>query len=161
MPKTIIITGSVATGKTTLARRISEELNYDYLDIKQIIIQHGLCEAEDKDRDCIVVDEKKLSKILEKNIKESKKDLVLDSHMAHYLSPKLIDLCIITKCNLKVLEQRLKDRKYKKSKIQENMQAEIFDICLLEAKELKHNILIIDTTDRITQKEMTKIKLML
>ena len=37
-------------------------------------------------------------------------------------------------------------KKFNKNKIQENVQAEIFDICLNEAKEKKHKVILINTT---------------
>jgi adenylate kinase len=72
------------------------------------------------------------------------------------LPKKYVDLCIVTKCGLKTLEKRLKKRGYKKQKIRENLDCEIFDICLNEAKEKGHNIKIIDTTAGI---DIAKIKI--
>ena len=43
------------------------------------------------------------------------------------------------------LKKRLERRKYNKLKIQENLECEIFDVCLNEARELKHKIKIIYT----------------
>ena len=62
---------------------------------------------------------------------------------------KYVDLCIVTKCNLKELERRLKKRKYNKEKIKENLDAEIFDVCLNEAKESKYDIIAVDITKGI------------
>ena len=55
----------------------------------------------------------------------------------------------MTKCDLKELERRLKNKKYSKNKVRENLDAEIFDICLNEAKENKHKIIVVDTTKGI------------
>ena len=60
-----------------------------------------------------------------------------------------MDVCIVTKCDLKELENRLRNKKYSKSKIRENMDAEIFDICLSEAKERGHKVLVVDMTKGI------------
>lgn len=145
----IIVSGTPCTGKTTLAKKLSEKLKYKYVDVKRIIRTNNLDKKIDKKRSCMIVDEKRLSTILIKLIKESEKNLVIDSHLSHFIPKKNIDLCIITKCNLKTLEQRLKKRRYKKDKIRENLDSEIFDVCLNEAKEQNHNLLIIDTTKHI------------
>ena len=58
-------------------------------------------------------------------------------------------MCIVTKCELRELKNRLKNKKYPKEKIRENMDAEIFDVCLNDAKENKHKIITIDTTKDI------------
>jgi broad-specificity NMP kinase len=46
---------------------------------------------------------------------------------------------------LKKLKQRLKKRGYHKAKIEENLECEIFDVCLEEAKEAGHKVKIINT----------------
>ncbi len=149
--KTIIVTGSVATGKTTLAKTLSKKLNYNYVDLQGLIKKHKLFDSYDKKRKSKVVDIKKLNNFLIKQINESKKPgkyngIIIDSHLSHYLPDKYVDLCIVTKCSLKVLEKRLKNRNYSKEKIRENLDAEIFDICLEEARKNKHKIRVIDAT---------------
>ena len=79
-------------------------------------------------------------------ISKSKKLLVIDSHLSHYLPKKYVKLCVVTKCDLKVLKKRLEKRKYSKGKVRENLDAEIFDVCLNEAKELGHKVKVVDTT---------------
>ena len=96
------------------------------------------------EKNSIINSNKKIS-IKNKNNK-TKKGIIIDSHLSHYLPEKYADLCIIAKCNLKVLENRLKKKGYSKSKVRENLDAEIFDVCLNEAKENKHKIIVIDTT---------------
>ncbi len=143
----IIITGTPGTGKTCLGKKLATFLNYEYIDVNDIIFKNKLNENYDKKRDTFIVDEKKLVKILNKIIK-AKKNLIIESHMAHHLNPKHVNLCIVTKCNLKVLRNRLKNKGYSKSKVRENLDAEIFDICLNEAYEKGHNLLIIDTSKK-------------
>lgn len=154
----IIVSGTPGTGKTFVARKLAKKFKFKYVDVKRIIPRHGLKDSYDKKRKSWVVDEKKLAKVLEKMIKESKDSLVIDSHLSHFISPKSVDLCVITKCNLKVLERRLKKKGYSKDKIRENMDSEIFDICLNEAKEIGHKIQVIDTTESLN---LAKIKLSL
>ena len=152
----IAISGTPGTGKTTLAKKLAKSLNYKYLDVNKLIKSNKLAESYDKKRKCIIIDIKKLNKILIKEIKKNP-NLIIDSHLSHYLPKKYLDLCIITKCSLKILEKRLKKKKYSKQKTRENLDCEIFDICLNEAKELKHRILIIDTTKRPNLNKIIKI----
>lgn len=130
-----------------MAKKIAKKLNYDYIDVNKLIKKNKLFESFDKKRDCYVINTKKLNSFLKDLIKKSKKSLVIDSHLSHYLPKEYVNLCIVTKCDIKVLKKRLQKRKYSKEKIKENIQAEIFDVCLNEAKEKKHKILIIDTTN--------------
>jgi len=171
--KVIIISGTPGTGKTTLAKKLAKKLDFEYIDINKIIKKYGLSGGYDKKRKCEVVDIKKLNKRLIKTINQYKKlslkkksinkeslrkiknkikGLIIDSHLSHYLPPRYIDLCVITKCNLRILQKRLKKKHYSKEKIRENLDCEIFDICLNEAKENKHEMIIIDTTKGINMK---------
>lgn len=141
----IAVTGTPGTGKTEVAKRIAKKLRLKYLDVNKIIDENKLADGYDKKRKCKIVDIKKLNKILIKAIKDSK-NLVIDSHLSHFLPNKYIDLCVVTKCELKLLKKRLEKRGYSKGKIRENMDAEILDICLVEALERGHRIRIVDTT---------------
>ncbi len=150
--KTIIVTGTPGTGKTTIAKKLAKKLGYYYLDVHRRISGHGLSEGYDKKRRTKIVDIKKLNKFLISKIKTIKKSnkntkgIIIDSHLSHYLPRKYVDFCIVTKCDIKELNKRLKKRKYPKNKIQENIQAEIFNICHNEALERKHKMIVVDTT---------------
>ena len=150
--KTIIITGTPGTGKTSIAKKLCNKFNYKYIDVNNIIKKYKISKGYDKKCKTKIVDIQKLNKALISEIKKIKKNItkkvngvIIDSHLSHYLPYKYADLCIVTKCNLKALKIRLKKRGYSKNKIRENLDAEIFDICYMEALENGHNILVMNT----------------
>ena len=149
--KAIIVTGTPGTGKTTFSKKLARKLNLLYFDVNGFILRHKLYEGYDRERRTRVVDISKLSRKLVSIIGGFKKSnkkyggIVIDSHLSHYIPKKYVDLCIVTKCGIAQLSKRLKKKRYHKSKVQENIQAEIFDVCLNEAKERKHKILVVDT----------------
>ena len=61
--------------------------------------------------------------------------------MSHFLSPELASVCIITKCDLKVLDKRLKKRKYTNAKIKKNELTKLQEKC--EAANIKADIFVI------------------
>ncbi len=157
----IAISGTPGTGKTTLARALRDKLGYSLLQVKSLITKEKLYDSYDKENRCYTVDTKKLNSQIMKRIKEKKmqkKDLIVDSHLSHYLPASAVDMCIITKCELKELSNRLKKRRYNKNKIRENLDAEIFDVCHTEAQEQGHRILVIDITKGINTKTLSRIK---
>ncbi len=143
--KAIVVSGTPGTGKTKTAKALARKKNYSYVDVNKLVRELKLYDSYDRKRKAYVVDTKKLNKFLIRLIGESKKKLVIDSHLSHYLPKKYLELCIITKCNLKKLKNRLEKRGYSKSKVRENLDSEIFDVCLNEAKEMGHKIKIIKT----------------
>jgi len=154
--KAILVTGTPGTGKTTVAKKLSTEFDYQYVDVKAVIKEHHLDEKFDNKRKCHIIDEQKLAQVLVKSIETSQKKLVIDSHLCQYIPKKYVELCIVTKCELKELKNRLEKRKYATAKVKENMDCEIFDICLTEAKEAGHKVFIVDTTTGFDIKKIKK-----
>ncbi|MBI5393159.1 AAA family ATPase [Candidatus Woesearchaeota archaeon] len=160
--KVIIITGTPCTGKSTLAKELSKYLPAKLLDVNQVINKHKMKESYDKLRDTYIIDTKKLNKVLIGYITQEKKAkthyLIIESHLSHYLPSKYVSLCIITACDLKILQSRLKKRNYNQAKVRENLDAEIFEIIHHEAKQSHRKISRIDTTKGITLNSLNKIK---
>ena len=170
--KTICVTGAPGTGKTYLSKLLAKNLNFHYIDVNDFISKNSLSEGYDSKRKSKIVDVKRpnsalvrfilalsgLNKKMSGNPKigELPKGLIIDSHLSHYLPRKYVNLCIVTKCDIKELNKRLIKREYTKKKIEENIQAEIFDVCLEEAKKMKHKILIVDTTKGFNIKDIAK-----
>lgn len=140
--KVVVVTGTPGTGKTTVAKQMAKKNKFLYVDGKRLIENFRLHESYDKKRKTFIVDENKFVRLLANVIKTAKKQkirgLVIDSHLAHYLPRKYVDLVIVTKTDIKKLKKRLQKRGYSKLKIKENLEAEIFETCYLEAMELKH-----------------------
>lgn len=135
----VIVSGTPGTGKTTFAKKYAKEHRFKYLDVNKLIEEKNLIDGFDKERNSKIIDVKKLNKALTEEIKKQE-NLVIDSHLSHYIPKKYVDLCFITKCDLKELKKRLKKRRYSEKKIRENMDSEIFDICRQEAIEAGHKV---------------------
>ena len=155
--KVIAITGSVASGKTTVAKALAKSLKFKYIDVNKIIKKNKLRECYDKKKKCHVVDIKKLVKVLVEYIKKTEKNLVIDSHFSHYLPKKVLDYCIVTKCGLSDLKSRLLKRKYSDEKVKENMDVEIFDTVFMEASEKGHNVIGVDTSKLVNIREIIEL----
>ena len=150
MKKIIAVSGTPGTGKTRISKLIANRLSFKYIGVNRLIRENKIAENYDRKRKTYVVDVKKLNKFLINLIKKSKVNLILDSHLSHYLPKKYVTLCIIAKCSLKILKKRLIKRGYNELKINDNMDSEIFNICLNEAVESGHNVLAMDTTHGVS-----------
>ena len=147
--KIILVSGTTGTGKTTIAKKLAKKHDYNYIDLNKMLIKKKLYSGYDKKLKTHVVDQRKSNKLMIALIKEAKnsgeKGLVIDSHLSHLLPARYADLCIITKTGLKKLKGRLKKRKYPEEKAKENLEAEILDVCLVEALETGHKVKVIYT----------------
>lgn len=140
----ICITGTPGCGKTTLSKRLAKDLDFSYIDVKKIIKENNLIDHVDKERDCNVIDTEELCEILMK----LKGDLIIDSHFSQDLPSEFVDLIVVVKCDLKELKTRLENRGYSESKIRENLDSEIFDICMNECLEFGHKNIFLFNSER-------------
>jgi broad-specificity NMP kinase len=143
--KVIVISGTPGTGKSMLAKILCEKYGC------RLTKFHQECKLISNDYDnkmkSYVVDLKKFTEYVKKELKENDKRLIIDSHIAHLLPKELVKAVIVLTCqNYKVLRSRLKDKRYHKNKIEENVQAEIFQVCLLEAQNQHSKIIQYDTS---------------
>ena len=144
----IVITGTPGVGKTTLAKVLETKLKWKRLNLSYYYKK--LSTKYNRKKQCYDIDMKKFEKLI---VDKSKDNLIIDSHIAHLLPTKMVDLCIVLTCsNLKKLEKRLVDRKYSTKKVWENLDAEIFQVCLLESREMGHKVIIVDTSTKYVLK---------
>ena len=142
----IVITGSPGVGKSTLAKYLAKKLKLDRLDLHYYYKR--VSTGYNRSKQSYDIDNDKFQNRAKEKLMLSKKGLIIDSHSSHLLPRKLVDICIALTCsNLKKLKTRLRKRNYSKKKIKENLDAEIFQICLMEAKEKRHTVLVFDVAE--------------
>ncbi len=141
----VAITGTPGTGKSSASKMLEEK--YRVLHINELIKEKGFFDGVDEQRDCLIADTEKITDYVHEKHKEmdEKEVLIIECHFSHLLNP---DITIVLKTDTSVLIKRLEKKGFGKAKIEENIEAEIMDVILLEAddicKGLKLNI--IDTT---------------
>lgn len=136
MKKAILITGTPGTGKTVISKLLHGE-GFPFVEVGRIVKDDGLYEYFDEVSDSYVVNDEllnsKLIELLEKNI--SSFPLVIDGHVVT-LQPEYVLHCIVLRCSIRHLRERLEERDYSESKIDENVEAEIMEVLLTEMLEL-------------------------
>jgi len=139
----ICVTGTPKTGKTTTARLLAEKLNYEFIDLNELAEKKNLYCGYDKKRRCKVVDIDKMFQEV-KRLGE-KRNLVLESHYSHEMP---CDVVIVLRANPAELRKRMQEHGWSDEKIEENIEAEIMEVCKSEALELGKKVIEIDTTKR-------------
>ena len=142
----IAFTGTPGAGKTTLAKKFAQKHGYRYIDVNIFAKEAEITDGYDKNMQCFIVDVERLQKVLQPELKGN---VVVDSHLSHYLPYENLDLVIVVECSdLKELEKRLKKRDYSEEKIRENLDCEIFKVCEIDAQEKGHIVKVVDTSKK-------------
>src|SRR3989338_8520696 len=132
-----------------LAIALAKKLQFERLDLHNYY--KSISSGYNSKKQAYDIDKNKFMALVKKKLSHTKKGLVIDSHISHLLPQKLVDVCIVLTCsNLKILQKRLQQRKYPKEKVRENLDTEIFQVCLTEAREQGHRIKVFDTTNSST-----------
>ncbi len=149
----IAITGTPGTGKSRLAKQLAKVLKFKRVDLHHYY--EKISTGYNRRKQSYDIDFKKFKQLAQDVAKSS--NIIIDSHISHLLPNSVVDLCIVLTCsNLKLLQNRLKRRGYSSKKVRENLDTEIFQICLQEAKERGHNVIILDSAKGINFKQLVK-----
>ncbi len=155
--KLIIVSGTPGVGKSTLTSVLVKRLGFTHIDWHKLMRKNKRINlGYNRSKKSYDLDMKELAKGIKRFVKESDKELfVFDSHVAHLLPKPMISLAIIITCSdLKKLKRRLQERGYSRGKVQDNMDAEIFETCLEEAQKKKLDIITFDSAKTLKQKDI-------
>ncbi|ETS76710.1 adenylate kinase HBR1 [Pestalotiopsis fici W106-1] len=129
----IVITGTPGVGKTTHCEVLAERSGLRHLSINQIVKDKEAHEGWDDEFQSWVVDEDKLLDAMEDDV--SKGGCILDWHACDLFPERWVDLVVVLRTDSTVLYDRLKSRNYPEAKLQENLDSEIMEVLLQEARD--------------------------
>ena len=155
----IAVTGTPGAGKSTFSKELSKKLGYTLIDINDFLDDDDklLVLEYDEERETKIVDEERVVKKVEDYLRnEGYEDVIIDSHLSHYMSDKFIDVCVVMVCDISILKERLIDRDYNELKIKENLDAEIFEEIKTECLERHKNVIAVDSTKGYNVAEIVK-----
>jgi adenylate kinase len=138
MKRVILITGTPCVGKTTTAKQLAAKLGAQYINLTDFAKTNNLTLGEDKERQTIIIDEEAMGQKIDETIETSKNaNIIIDGHYASAVTPtKHVSHVFVLRRNPKELKEFMEKCGYSGSKMLENLQAEILDICLGEAVEV-------------------------
>lgn len=129
----IVVTGSVGVGKTFFSKILAEKLGSELLHLNDFASKYKLEEKPEIGTFDFDIDP--LLEEVEKIIKKTNDNLVLESHFSHFIDPELVDYLIVINRDLKELKNTYKERGYNRKKIKDNLEVESFNLCFYEAEE--------------------------
>lgn len=153
MAKRVFISGTPGVGKSTIANKLSDELNAKLIDVKKLAIENDLILGIDPEKGYKIVDVEAFDSFLQ-NL-ELEGFIVVESHLSHLFSNP--DKVIVLRVDPDILKGRLSSRDYSDSKIRENLEAEALGVCSIEAFELHGKKVFEINTSNLSVSESVKI----
>jgi adenylate kinase len=129
----VLITGTPGTGKTSTASMIAEKTGLKHVNVGDLIKEKSLHTGRDDEFDAFILDEDKLCDELEDMMAEGGQ--LIDFHSCDFFPERWFHLVLVLTCNNTVLFDRLTKRGYEQNKVTENVECEIMQVVLQEARE--------------------------
>ncbi len=102
----------------------------------------GESSSDPDDPNTKIVDEDRLLDVIENDLEDGGQ--IIDWHACDLFPPSLIDLVCVIRCDNKILYDRLKARGYGEKKLQENMDCEIMEVLVQEARDAYEGEIVVE-----------------
>ncbi|GAB5037378.1 transcription initiation factor tfiid subunit 9 adenylate partial [Nannochloropsis oceanica] len=142
----ILITGTPGTGKTTTARSIAEATGLSHLNVGDLVKEAKCYEGKDEELDTYILDEDKLLDCMEVLLADG--GHVVDYHSCELFPERWFDLVLVVRADNATLFDRLSARGYSARKRNENLECEIMQVVLEEARESYDEPLVHEITSQ-------------
>jgi len=132
--RVILVTGTPGVGKTAVSRLLASKLDAVHIDLAELVKRENLISGVDKARETLIADTGRVSKRIQKIIRESEGDVIVDGHYAVDVVPtRNIHIVFVLRRDPDKLKGFMENRGFKERKLWENLAAEILDVCLWDA----------------------------
>eukprot|EP00929_Paragymnodinium_shiwhaense_P004197 TRINITY_DN104944_c0_g1_i1.p1 TRINITY_DN104944_c0_g1~~TRINITY_DN104944_c0_g1_i1.p1 ORF type:complete len:176 (+),score=60.17 TRINITY_DN104944_c0_g1_i1:95-622(+) len=129
----VLITGTPGVGKSTFSEELASATGLNHIEVARLVKEQKLYKEWDDEMDCSIFDEEMVCDALEPLLEKG--GCILDFHSAGFLPDDWFDLVVVLRADTATLYDRLEKRHYPEAKIKQNVEAEIFQTCLEEARE--------------------------
>ncbi|KAG6022318.1 hypothetical protein E4U19_005112 [Claviceps sp. Clav32 group G5] len=129
----IIVTGTPGVGKTTHCEILSQRTGLRHVSVNQVVKDKECHEGWSDEFQSWIVDEDKLLDSIEEDVKAG--GCIIDWHACDLFPRSWIDLVVVLRVESSTLYDRLTARQYAEAKLQENLDSEIMEVLLQEARE--------------------------
>jgi len=129
----ILITGTPCTGKTTLAAELASRTQLQHINVGDLAKQHNFFEGYDDELECPNLDEEKVLDEMEDMMEPG--GVIVDYHGCDFFPERWFDIVFVLRTDNTQLFDRLQQRNYNSKKMENNLQCEIFQTILDEARD--------------------------
>ncbi|KAK7276597.1 hypothetical protein RIF29_17740 [Crotalaria pallida] len=129
----LLVTGTPGTGKTTMSTALAEATHLRHINIGDLVKEKKLHDGWDDELHCFILNEELVCDELEDVMEEGGN--IVDYHGCDFFPERWFDSVVVLQTDNTVLYDRLSKRGYNESKLSNNVECEIFQVLLEEAKE--------------------------
>ena len=139
----VLITGTPGTGKSTFVQAlVAQHSNLTAVDVGALVRDKQLHQGWDAEYQTYELDEERLLDELEDILEPGGR--VVEYHAAELFPERWFDLVLVLRSENGVLFARLEERGYSERKLQDNVEAEIMQVILDEAREAYREEIVIE-----------------
>jgi len=129
----ILVTGTPGVGKSTLCSEVSQRSGLEWINVGEVAKEGQFYDGYDEELECHNLDEDRLLDELEERLKNG--GVILEYHACELFPERWFDAVFVLRTDNKMLYDRLIQRGYSAKKMEMNMECEIMQSILDEAKE--------------------------
>ena len=129
----VLVTGTPGCGKSSLCARLSEASGLRHIDVGALVRSRALHSGWDERHSAYTLDDDRLCDCLEAELASG--GCLVDFHSTSAFPVRWFELVLVLRCSTHTLHDRLTARGYSAAKVDENLQCEIMQVCLDEARE--------------------------
>eukprot|EP00891_Asterochloris_glomerata_P003006 jgi/Astpho2/3006/Aster-03315 len=126
------VTGTPGTGKTTTCEQLACATGLTHINVGDWVKQQELHSGWDEEFGSYVLDEDKVCDALEEPLEAG--GCIVDHHGCDFFPERWFDLVVVLQTDNSTLYERLEKRGYSKKKLSENMECEIMNVIVEEAR---------------------------
>mmetsp|Transcript_54381 Transcript_54381/g.125291 ORF Transcript_54381/g.125291 Transcript_54381/m.125291 type:complete len:182 (-) Transcript_54381:445-990(-) len=141
----ILVAGTPGTGKSATAMAVASQLpQMSHVEIGALVRDKQLHDGWDDELQCYILDEDRICDELEETMERG--GALVDFHGADLFPERWFDLVVVLRTDNGVLYPRLEKRGYSQRKLAENMEAEIMQVVLDEARGAYREEIVVELT---------------
>ena len=149
----VLVTGTPGTGKTSTCELVADMMKLKHVNVGKLVEEEQLFEGMDPVFGSMIIDEERLLDRLEDILAFG--GCVVDHHGCDLFPERWFDAVIVLTCDNTLLYDRLQERGYTQQKVEENVECEIMNVIVQEARDsYKENIVHVmesETTEQMQQ----------
>jgi len=146
----IVVTGTPGTGKTTIARLLAAELGLPFISANTLIKSKKLHKG--MDNGSLVVDMPALKRELRGF------NGIVEGHVLCDLKLQA-DRVVVLRASPRAIARRLRSRRYSRKKLEDNLEAEALDYCMIHSLENypRRKVIQVNTTGRMPSENVRRV----